>query len=312
MPTDTSNLLDTVELKNIPIFEAGSYPQGDFDVEALQSLADNYDPAFHEAPNYLAHDDPAESRPAGNLAFGWIKKLYVRGQTLFADLTNVPRQFAELLLAGRIKKRSIELYRDLAGKGAYLRALAWPMIPQVKALADIHPTQIFSDHNDPYITVTHAFHEKEHLMTQPDPQFVTQPELQAALEKLKTDLTDELKKIISAGEVKNFCEQMVLAGKMTPAERATEEPILIAQLQREQTMSFAENQIPLSRQRMDYSRSGQAVLDLKNPTHHHTAPDHQPIVRYFHEHKDFFTRLGVSLDDLIAADRAQSTNPLVS
>jgi hypothetical protein len=307
MPNN-SDLTTTVDLTALPVFQAGTYPQGDFDVNALQSLADAYDPSFHEAPNYLDHEDDAGRRPSGHLAFGWVKRLYVKGQTLFADLTGVPKLFAELVLAGRIKKRSIELYSNLNGKGPYLRAIAWPMIPQIKGLADLHPTQIFADQSDTFISVT-SFNEKEPLMS--DPQFVTQEQIAEILEKFKTDLLAELKNLQAVAEAKNFCEQMVLAGKMTPAERSTEEPLLIAQLERERTMTFSENETPLSSRRMDYYRNRTKVLPLNSSSSPSAEkPEHQKLVQYFHENQAFFERMNVTLEDLIAADQAGKTNLL--
>jgi hypothetical protein len=316
--TQTPDLTTTVEIASLPIFQAGSYPQGDFDVSDLQALADAYDPSFHEAPNYLDHEDDAGRRPAGHLSFGWVKRLYVKGQTLFADLTQVPKFFAELVLAGRIKKRSIELYTNLNGKGRYLRALAWPMIPQIKGLPDLHPTQIFNDSVDPFISLTSltefsseiltTFNEKDPKMN--DPQFITQDQITQILQNFKTDLLAELKTLQAATQAKNFCEQMVLAGKMTPAERSTEEPLLIAQLQKEQTMTFSENETPLSTRRMDYYRNRTTVLPLNSSQPPAEAPEHQKLVQYFHENQAFFEKMNVTLEDLIAADRANETNPL--
>ena len=306
------NLTDTVELLALPIFQAGSYPQGDFDVDALQALADAYDPSFHEAPNYLAHEDNAGQRPAGHLAFGWVKRLYLKGQTLFADLTQVPKIFADLVRAGRIKKRSVELYTNLQGKGLYLRALAWPMIPQLKGLADLHPSQIFNETDDAFLTLTSesvtSFQEKETQMT--DPNFITQDQLKIFLDEFKTDLLKHLNTLQAVTQAKNFCEQMVLAGKMTPAERSTEEPLLIAQLQREQSLSFAENETPLSSRRMDYYRNRTSLLPPNSPPTPSDPPSHQKLIQYFHENQAFFNRMNVTLDDLIAADRPPQINPL--
>jgi hypothetical protein len=298
------DLKETVEIRDLPIFEAGSYPQGDFDAATLQSLADAYDPSFHEAPVYLDHEDDAGQRPAGPLAFGWIKRLYVKGQTLFADLAQVPKQFADLILAGRIKKRSVELYPDLEGKGPYLRALAWPMIPQIKGLADLHPNQIFSDKTNKFVSI--SFNEKEPEM--PEPDFITRDELKLTLETLKTDLLAELKSLQAVSDVKTFCEQMVLAGKMTPAERATEEPLLLSQLQREHSTNFSES---LTAQRMDYYRTRNSVIPL-NSSANSTGekPEHQKLVHYFNENKAFFEKMNVTLGDLIAADQTTETNPL--
>jgi hypothetical protein len=305
----TNDLTATVDINDLPIFEAGSYPQGDFDIDMLQTLADAYDPSFHEAPVFLAHEDAAGQRPASPLAFGWVRRLYTKGQTLFADLAQVPKAFADLVLAGRIKKRSVEIYPDLAGKGPYLRALAWPLIPEVKGLADLHPTQIFSEKTNQFLSI--SFNEKESKMSEPVP--ITRDEINLMLETMKSALLAEIKSAQSAADVKTFCEQMVLAGKMTPAERATEEPLLIAQRQREASMTFAENEIPLSVQRMNYYRSRGTVVPLNQPPTSPTdKPENQKLITYFNENRAYFEKMNVTLDDLIAAEHSSQKNPLTN
>jgi len=322
-----------VELHAVPIFRVGRYPQGEFDLDFIQQLADSYDPQFHEAPNYLAHADGDTKDTASNLAFGWVKRLYVKGDTLYGDFVNVPQQFAELVLSGRIKKRSVEIYSDLAGKGPYLRAVAWPLVPEVKGLTDVHPTQVFGENRtvknqeqpeEAELQRIHVdFQEKETGMTEQN-QFITPDELQLRLRQLRDELKTEQEKLLAELEVKTFCEQMVAAGKMTPAERVSEEPLLITQRQRELTKQFAEDQPRLSDQRMDYYRNRAAVLHLDassspgsgsaDPSQPGPAnPDRQKLLRYFHENQDFFTRMGVTFDDLAEVQKyeKQSINPLV-
>ncbi len=358
-----NNLTDVVKLNGIPIFQVGEYPQGKFDIEFLQQLADSYDPEFHEAPVYLNHEDENGRRPAGGLAFGWIKHLYVKGRTLFADIVDVPRSFAELILSGRIKKRSVEIYRDLQGKGPYLRALAWPMIPQVKGLADVHPSHIFTEQrtdrkkcgtasslatDSAYFVCIDGLclgdnfgeSEQENEMVQEEKKFITNEEFEIGLKEAKREIIDELRNMLAELEIKSFCEQMVLAGKMSPAERQTEQPILISQRQRELLSNFSESnsqidienvtnnsetgeQMSLVAQRMEYYRNrkpivrideiGKAELSESSAVTGDNVRD-QKIVRYFHENKDFFTRLNVSVDDLIEAERYvhSNTNPLLS
>ncbi len=322
MQESDKHLTETVELKSIPIFRAGTYPQGVFDEDFIQRLADNYDPEFHEAPMYLTHKDSQKDISAGRLAFGWVKRLYTKGKTLFADIANVPKKFAELLLAGRIKKRSVEIYSDLSGKGPYLRAIAWPLIPEVKGLADIHPTQVFNEEsqNAPYVSIkqSFSFKEKDKMRERkPSPsQFITRDVFKSTLEQYKKDIINELRDMLIELEVKSFCEQMVLAGKMSPAERETEEPILINERKRELTMNFDEAQRSLSEKRMEYYRTRKPILRFEQDKEGPFEPidqSKQKVINYFHEHSEFFTRLGISVDDLLLAEQYQktNTNPLI-
>jgi len=309
----TTTMTDVVELQAIPIFRTGAYPQGTFDDKFVQLLAGNYDPQFHEAPNYLAHSDDDQDKPGSNLAFGWIKRLYVKGNTLFADFANVPRQFAELIFAGRIKKRSVEIYPDLSGRGPYLRAVAWPLIPELKALADVHPTQVFNDESEFHKIV---FQEKETDMSDQD-RYLTCDEVKLMIRQLRDDLSAQQQRIVAELEVKNFCEYMVASGKMTPAERATEQPLLVEQRKRELAMTFAEGTQSLSDQRMNYYRTRHNVIDLE-PASSHAAengpadPRQQKLLRYFHDNEEFFTRVGVTFDDLAAVEAYENhdSNPL--
>jgi hypothetical protein len=144
---------------------------------------------------------------------------------------------------------------------------------------------------------------------------MTQPELETRLAALKTELLAENRKVHAAAEVRAFCEQMVLAGKMTPAERDTEEPILIEQVEREASHNFAEGEVPHSRKRMDFYRGRESLLHPDRPgTADPESKSANPkLVHYFNEHREFFTRLGVSLDDLarVEAIEAGQTNPMV-
>lgn len=327
--------IDTVTITGVPIFSAGDYPQGQFDQQFLEELARNYDPQFHEAPNYLAHEQADGSRPAGNLALGWIKHVWVTGKTLFAEMVNVPRIFAELILAGRVKKRSVEIYRNLSGRGAYLRAVAWPMIPQVKGLADIQQSQIFDDNEPQFVSLTDVepgqncpdisdikpyIHvaqkeaidmdaQQQEEQQAAESQNVTRGEIKLMLHQLKGELIKHQEQLSQASEIKVFCEQMVLAGKMTPAERDTEQPLLIAQCQREHTSSFAEggDEKPLSRQRMDYYRCRPAFLGkLSTVGESPQARVNLPAARMFAEHRGFFEKMGLTADDLIFADKMES------
>jgi len=66
----------------------------------LADIASRYDPAKHEAPLVIGH--PQTNAPA----YGWVKGLRVVGDTLVADTHQVDPAFAEVVNAGRWKKRS--------------------------------------------------------------------------------------------------------------------------------------------------------------------------------------------------------------
>lgn len=94
----------------------------------LERMVEKYDPAEHEAPVVIGH--PRENAPA----WGWVEKLKRSGSRLLARLRQVAPEFADMVRAGRFKKRSIAVYPD--GTLRHVGFLgAQP--PAVKGLADI-------------------------------------------------------------------------------------------------------------------------------------------------------------------------------
>ncbi|HET8898100.1 MAG TPA: hypothetical protein VFN09_04925 [Rhodanobacteraceae bacterium] len=89
----------------IEIFRAGRHVDMhgrafDLTTADLAAIASGYDPARHEAPLVIGH--PQLNAPA----YGWVKGLRVDGNTLVADTHQVDPAFAEVVAAGRYKKRS--------------------------------------------------------------------------------------------------------------------------------------------------------------------------------------------------------------
>lgn len=123
----------------VPIFRAGTYPkQGSWNGEAstddLTRVVGNYDPQFHEAPLCAGH--PKDNLPA----YGWVDRLMVSGDTLYAKFRKVDPQFEEAVKAERFKKRSAAFYLGEDGKIAGLRHVGFlgAMPPEVKGLADLN------------------------------------------------------------------------------------------------------------------------------------------------------------------------------
>lgn len=91
------------------IFKAGKQTASDgfsmnFGEDLLAAAVAAYDPAIHEAPIVVGH--PKDNHPA----FGWIKSLSYSDGVLIATPDQVDPEFAELVEAGRYKKRSASFY----------------------------------------------------------------------------------------------------------------------------------------------------------------------------------------------------------
>ena len=119
------------ELVIMDVFKAGEYPQGKYTLEDLYKIAESYDPAYHEAPVVVGH--PSDNEPA----FGWVKKLFVDGDTLYAEAELHPA-LVEMIKQGLYKKKSISLYEFPDGR-KYLRhiGLLGAAPPAVKGLQDV-------------------------------------------------------------------------------------------------------------------------------------------------------------------------------
>ncbi|WP_411037627.1 peptidase [Shinella sp. BYT-45] len=102
-------------MKPFEIFRTGKHTSSkgtelSFGSGDLAAIAANYDPANYEAPIVVGH--PATNAPA----YGWVKKLEVKGDRLIAVPGEVHDEFSEMVREGRFKTRSVALYRpDQAG-----------------------------------------------------------------------------------------------------------------------------------------------------------------------------------------------------
>lgn len=127
-------------MKYFEVFKAGVYPQGKFTKKDVAEIAKNYDPIFHEAPITIDHQ---QSGPA----YGWVETVKADGDKLKVAFKDVPQEFEKDVNDGKYKKVSVELYRNLEGKGAYLKAVSFlgAATPQVKGLEPIKFMESESD-----------------------------------------------------------------------------------------------------------------------------------------------------------------------
>lgn len=97
------------DVTDIEVFRAGSHVdmagrQHAFTRDDLVALAQSYNAAAEEAPIVVGH--PRDDLPA----YGWIKRLTVRGDTLVAQPHQVEPQFAAMVRDGRFKKVSVSFW----------------------------------------------------------------------------------------------------------------------------------------------------------------------------------------------------------
>jgi len=226
----------------IEIFRAGTYPQGEFTEDDLETMANTYDPKVHEAPITLDHND---SGPA----FGWIGEVKKAGKKLVAVPSLVTQKMKDLYNSGAYRKVSAEIYPSFMGmKRPYLRAVTFlgAKPPQVKGLAAAQFNEACGKH------VSIDFNAKEEIDMTPEEvrkmiadgiaeataSFKEENEkLQADLdeanakfaeaEKKQKDAEDKATKLSEAetdraaqaktADIATFCEKQKDAGKLLPA-----------------------------------------------------------------------------------------------
>jgi hypothetical protein len=116
-------------LKFFEVFKAGKYPQGAFSQSDVEALANNYDPKFCESPITLDHEQKGP-------AYGWVSGLKSENGKLKASFRDVTAELKDYVQAGKYKKISVEIYRELEGRKPYLKAVSFlgATIPQVKGM----------------------------------------------------------------------------------------------------------------------------------------------------------------------------------
>jgi len=132
-----------ITMKPFEIFRAGKQTSSagktiEFGEDELQAAAAAYDPAIHEAPIVVGH--PKENGPA----YGWVKAISFADGKMVADPIQVDEAFAEMVAAGRFKKRSASFYTPDSPHNPkpgvfYLRHVGFlgAQPPAVKGLKDV-------------------------------------------------------------------------------------------------------------------------------------------------------------------------------
>lgn len=130
-------------MKAVPIFKPGKHIAAsgaavEFTEDDLRKSIAAYDPAIHEAPLVVGH--PKDNGPA----YGWVSSLSFNDGEMIADVSQVDESFAELVTAGRFKKRSASFYTPDAPTNPvpgvyYLRHVGFlgAQPPAVKGLREV-------------------------------------------------------------------------------------------------------------------------------------------------------------------------------
>jgi hypothetical protein len=242
MPSKQPTLPDGIE-----IFRAGTRTADNGKVYTITAAdvaaaAAAYSPALHEAPLTVGH--PESNRPA----YGWVAGLQADGDVLKTTHRQVEPHFAEMVEAGRFKKRSASFSAPDDPTNPkpgvwYLRHVAWlgAQPPAVKGLKDIEFSETAGAVNfsDP---VTSQEQDDMTLQEQLDKANADLKAEKDAREKAEQERDANAKRATDAeGQVTNFseqakqqrhdanvsfCESQVKAGKLLPKDKGAAVAVL--------------------------------------------------------------------------------------
>lgn len=107
--------LPTAEIHGLEIFQAGKWNGDSYSIDDLHAMANAFRQVGFKPTVKAGHADGQEDaekakKVFGVPALGYVSNLYVKGDRLVADVSEVPRRFADLIKAGAYKRVSAEIY----------------------------------------------------------------------------------------------------------------------------------------------------------------------------------------------------------
>ena len=107
--------LPTVDINGLEVFSAGDWNGDKYSEADLDAMVAAFDKVGFKPTVKAGHADGQEDEKQarkifGAPALGYVNKLYRRGKKLVADITKVPRRFADLIKAGSYSRVSSEVY----------------------------------------------------------------------------------------------------------------------------------------------------------------------------------------------------------
>jgi hypothetical protein len=106
--------LDTVNLSGVEIFESGKWKGTEWSESDIDELISNYKSGVIEPYLNINHSDNATDEFKNALkamSLGFVDNLRREGSKLIADFKQVPKTIGELIEAGALKKKSVEVFK---------------------------------------------------------------------------------------------------------------------------------------------------------------------------------------------------------
>ncbi len=119
----------------IEIAKVGEYKEGDLSEDFLKNVVASYDVNYFKSPITLDHKENGET-------YGRIESLKFENKSLFAKFVDVRDELITLIKTKAYTERSAEFYKDLDGRGAYLRAVSFVPFPAIKGMQPIKLSEL--------------------------------------------------------------------------------------------------------------------------------------------------------------------------
>lgn len=147
--------IDFSELKDVEIFEVGTWKGIDFNIDFLKEVVENtqnfFDKGTSKPPLKLGHstNQILKGQTDGDPALGWVQNVRLKGNKIIADFKNVPDVVYKLIKQKRYDKLSSEIRRNTEA-GYFLKgvALLGADLPAVKTLGDLSQFVASESEND--------------------------------------------------------------------------------------------------------------------------------------------------------------------
>jgi len=107
--------LETRELKEVEIFETGTWKGNKYEEKDLNEAIENFNNHILKPYVNINHDNKLTKEMQKILkvfSFGNVSRLWKKGKKLMADFKQVPKLIAELIEAGALKQKSVEWWKE--------------------------------------------------------------------------------------------------------------------------------------------------------------------------------------------------------
>lgn len=240
--------MQTYNLKNVEIFSVGQWNSDSFTQEDLQGIVKTFEETKAGVKPYikLGHDKNQKIAENSGLqkdglpSLGWVDKMYIKGDKLVADFTDIPKKVYDLIKVGAYKKVSCEMFFNVKIKERKFKHLLTAVsllgadTPAVMNLNDIHALY-FESEETPRVYLDQAlefkFEEtkrKESIMSKTENEIKLELDLDTqkkafAAEKEKADKLaaekeEQEKELAALKEFKAEAEKKAIAAELAIKE----------------------------------------------------------------------------------------------